>query len=130
MPKPYINQEYITTSSFIRLLAQESGFTLTDSKIFLKAFIRVFARVILSGKVLHIVGFGTMYVKEIQCSDKGWNGLQQKYYERKPSRRINFSISSVFKKLLKEEFQNSDQMDSAIDQVTDKEFSKENNGEN
>lgn len=116
---PYLtmNKSIIRKSSFIKLVAQESGFTINDTKIFWKAVERVIAKSLLADKVLHIGRFGVLYIKDIPASTEerpAWNVFRGKYFQRKASKRIVFHISTTYKKLA-EGYQTEEEFNQELD---------------
>jgi len=109
-PKPkskpkYTNGSYrtendVNTDAFIKLLSDETGFTQKDCLTFLKAFIKVFARIIISGKRLVIVGFLSCYM-EPQKGGLHYDGIGYKYDLLIPLDKIHFKLSRYFRYLVK-----------------------------
>lgn len=91
----------INKREFIRLVARDSGFALHDVEDLWASVENVFFQAIINDMELRIHNFCKMYVKHIPANI-GWDGIRGKRYERKPSDRIVFRVSSVFKRLLKE----------------------------
>ncbi|HBD95448.1 MAG TPA: hypothetical protein DC057_14865 [Spirochaetia bacterium] len=89
----------ITTQKFIRLLAQDAGFTVDDTRILFKSFIRLMARIIVSEKTLRLSGIGKVYVKTIPAR-KMWIGLKKKEAWVDESKRIVFQFSRAIKAAL------------------------------
>jgi len=96
------HENTIHKPDFIKLVAQDAGFTVTDTKIFWESVERIFARSLLAGKILNIGGFGKLYVKDIPEVENAYDHINKKRYTRKPSKRIVFVIASTFKNLLKD----------------------------
>jgi len=89
----------ITTSHFLRLVSQDAGFTLSDTKIFWRSIMRIMGRAIVSEKTLKLRGLGKIYVKTIPPR-KMWLGLKNKEGWVDESKRIVFQFSKSLKELL------------------------------
>lgn len=89
----------ITTSHFLRLVSQDAGFTLSDTRIFWRSVMRIMARAIVSEKTLKLRGLGKIYVKTIPAR-KMWIGLKKKEAWVDESKRIVFQFSRSLKELL------------------------------
>lgn len=91
--------EEITTSHFLRLVSQDAGFTLSDTKIFWRSIMRIMARAIVSEKILKLRGLGKIYVKTIPAR-RMWIGLRKKEAWVDESKRVVFQISDGIKNAL------------------------------
>lgn len=89
----------ITTSHFLRLVSQDAGFTLSDTRIFWRSVMRIMARAIVSEKTLKLRGLGKIYVKTIPPR-KMWIGLKKKEAWVDESKRVVFQISDGIKNAL------------------------------
>lgn len=97
--RPEINE--ITTSHFIRLVSQDAGFTLADTRIMWRSIIRIIRRAIVAEKVLKLRGLGNFYVKTIPPR-RMWIGLAKKEAFVDESKRIVLQVSEELKKSLYE----------------------------
>lgn len=88
----------INKSMFIRLLAEESGFTLTDTRDFWNAFEKLFAKFIINRANVNISGFGKFYVKKVKAF-RAWDGLNKKRFDRPETERICFTPSKTLSRL-------------------------------
>lgn len=91
----------IRKPDFLRLVAEDSGFTLKDTYTFFTSFVRVLARCLVSGKEINIFGFGKFYVKDIP-EHQGWDGINKIWFTKKGVRRVNFKFASTLTNLVKE----------------------------
>ena len=96
------NKQKIDKDTFYRILANEAGFTLSDTKIFWKAVEDIFERAVLEDIELNLPRFGKLYVKHV-AAGRGWDQVHRKWYDRKPHKRITFKLSSRFKTALDEQ---------------------------
>lgn len=92
---------YVPYPAFIRMIAKESGFTIADTRIFMKGFVAVMLRIIQQRKNLLIPNLFTMRIKEIPAY-RGWDQVHKKWYDRKKSLMVKFRSSKKLVRLIKE----------------------------
>ena len=96
-----LDEDLILKHNFIRLIAQDAGFTIRDTYTFFNSFLRVIARCLIAGKTINIASFGKFYVADIPAYES-WDNINKKTFWRDASKRIVFKISSTLKNTLNE----------------------------
>lgn len=83
---------------FIRLLADEAGFTISDTRYFMAALISLFAKAIENGEELNIRGLGKLTYRVLP-ERKGYNPYLSQYDDfeesKMPMFRLAFSLSDL-----------------------------------
>jgi len=104
--KKKYGETVINKATFLKLVADDSGFTLTDTREFWNSVERVFARVIISGMTLSIGGFLNTMVCVVPPK-MAFHINHMKVTKVPAFVRIHFKVSNVFKSLInqyKEEY--------------------------
>jgi nucleoid DNA-binding protein len=95
----------INKTEFIRLVANEAGFTISDTRIIWNTMQKVIARIIVAEKTLNLTGFGKFYIS-VTPPGRAWDQINKQYYDREESKRVVFRLSSTIKNLWNNEFKN------------------------
>jgi len=99
----YHDDSDIRVQEFVRMLAEESGFTIKDTRVFYIALVRTFLKVLGSERKLHLTSFLTLYYA-YQKPKIIYNGIFGRYEEKLSDTkgRIRFKFSRIFRNQVKE----------------------------
>lgn len=98
--------------SFIRTLADTTGYTLGDTRRFLDCFIQVLTESIMDGIEINVRGLGKMYVQTLPAR-KGWKPIKGKIGQGQAmnypeAKRVIFKLSKNLRDLVKIEVEDED----------------------
>lgn len=99
---PKLKKNEINKDTFYRLLANEAGFTIADTKAFWRAFEDIIERAVLSESTLSLGGFGKLYITYVKAG-KGWDQIHKTWYDRLPYKKVTFRLSPKYKNALRDQ---------------------------